>query len=94
MRHGVSSNQGGTVGCYFCQDIVAARNSQQDRSIDQQCTVTRPGLAYIASALSCEMMVALLQLSRNGDPIPHQIRGSLLDFHQIELEVRLFEVQY
>ncbi|KDN42002.1 hypothetical protein RSAG8_07047, partial [Rhizoctonia solani AG-8 WAC10335] len=100
MRHGVRASradgESARLGCYYCNDIVAPADSLSDRTLDQMCTVTRPGLAAIASSTAVEILVSLLQHPKGlnapapkpGDEssesilglVPHQLRGFLAQF--------------
>ncbi|KAF0898635.1 hypothetical protein E2562_008211 [Oryza meyeriana var. granulata] len=88
------------LGCYFCNDVVAPVDSVSNRTLDQQCTVTRPGLASIASGRAADLFTRLLHhpdgIHAPGEIagtscegplglLPHQIRGSLSQYNLLTL---------
>ncbi|THD25473.1 Autophagy protein 7 [Fasciola hepatica] len=80
---------GHQLGCYFCSDVVGPSNSVQNRSLDQQCTVTRPGVSMIAAAFAVELLVSVLQhpLRANAPAFTSQNTGSELfsNGHSLDL---------
>lgn len=107
-EHDPEINGPNRLGCYFCNDTVAPRNSQRDRTLDQQCTVTRPAMCALSSAIAAELLVALLnhplQRGAKADeelfncdrsslgPIPHQIRGDLSEYKTIAMCGEAFDM--
>lgn len=102
VRHGVSPKvfnpeiHHERICCYFCNDIITPQNTMKDRTLDQQCTVTRPGLSFLSSSYASELYISMIhhplehRVGANEDPdklattdlgkLPHHIRGNMSDF--------------
>lgn len=102
MRHGSYFGQAKErLGCYFCQDVVVPTDSLTDKTLDQMCTVTRPGIAMLAAAQAVELLVSILQSDKGADvsatdetilgEVPHQIRGFLHNFNTMKIVTPAYE---
>jgi ubiquitin-like modifier-activating enzyme ATG7 len=80
------------LACYYCGDVLGVADSTKHRSLDQQCTVSRPGLAPLAGALAAELAISALHhplgalapagaTGAMGD-CAHSIRGELGTWQQ------------
>lgn len=81
MRHGTKEDG---LGCYFCTDIVSPTDTSGGRTLDQQCTISRPGVSMISSGLAIELAMSVMNATLNENDtiqtVPHQIRGCLLNY--------------
>jgi molybdopterin/thiamine biosynthesis adenylyltransferase len=78
-------------GCFFCSDYLPPSDSMSNRTMDQQCTVSRPGISMIASGLAMEMLVNNLHGGQIGKS-SHFIRGAAGNsFEMVEYENSRFE---
>jgi ubiquitin-like modifier-activating enzyme ATG7 len=93
--------------CYFCNDIVTPQNTMKDRTLDQMCTVTKPGLSFISTAYAAELYISLLHhplghhapASEDSNKLPftelgklpHHLRGNIGDYETSIFYGRAFD---
>lgn len=91
MRHGVRNcdfTEDARVGCYFCNDIVSPVDTTLNRTLDQQCTISRPGISAICSGFASEIGISMLQRENSlGEYIPHSLRCNIKDFSLLQLNL-------
>jgi ubiquitin-like modifier-activating enzyme ATG7 len=68
------------IGCYFCNDIVSPVDTTFNRTLDQQCTISRPGVSAICSGYTSEIGISILQKNNSiGNDVPEVLRGNIKD---------------
>ena len=68
------------IGCYFCNDIVSPVDTTFNRTLDQQCTISRPGVSAICSGYASEIGISMLQKNNSiGNDVPEVLRGNIKD---------------
>lgn len=87
MKHG-DLDEDKHLGCYYCSDVVAPMDSMSNQTLDQMCTVTRPGCAMLASSTAVELFVTYIQDGK----LPHnQVRANLNGFSTLNNVVEQYK---
>lgn len=78
-------------GCFFCSDYLPPSDSMSNRTMDQQCTVSRPGISMVASGVAMELLINNLHRGKIGK-CSHFVRGSAgIGFELVEYENSRFD---
>ncbi len=62
------------IGCFFCSDYLPPNDTMSNRTLDQQCTVSRPGISMVSCGIGVEMIVNALHDGKIGKNL-HFVRG-------------------
>lgn len=87
MKHG-DMDSDAEHGCYYCSDIVAPLDSLSNKTLDQMCTVTRPGCAMLASSIAVELLVSFIQ---EGSLSYNQVRSNLNQFTSVTNVIKSYK---
>jgi molybdopterin/thiamine biosynthesis adenylyltransferase len=70
-------------GCYFCTDPIAPRDTTSSRTIDEKCTVSVPGISYIASSMAVDFYVKSLRQPLDYDEMRFNMTDTNFTFRKI-----------
>lgn len=77
IKHGLS-NDINKSACYFCSDVHSPNDTTKNRTLDQQCTISRPGISNLCSGFTVEMIIN--ECSGSFDKTPHCLRGNIMNW--------------